>query len=355
MKKENDENSGINKVWKEEVRTENIRLDTYLSKTSLPFSRSNIKAKIKDGKILVNGERSKPSYKIKRGDIIEAVYKAWVPFEIKPQEIPISILYEDKDIIVLNKQKGIVVHPAKGNSDGTLVNALLHHCSTLAGGFDLERPGVIHRLDEDTTGVIVFAKTERVHAKIAHQFQSREVRKIYLAVVWGTPPMKEGEISSPIGRNTFDRTLMAVTPLNSRDSLTKFKVLHSYGYASILKVMLETGRTHQIRVHLSHFGYPVIGDGDYGGRDRIILRKIGLDYKDTFDKIMAIIDRQALHAASIEFTHPVKKKRMRFTAPLYDDMKELIKFLNESTATKAPRHSHSSLRARRRNKGGSND
>jgi len=337
MKNKKIEGNGIDRVWREEVRSHNIRLDTYLSKTSLPFSRSKINKKIKDKEILVNGESTKPSYSVKKGDIIEVVYKARVPFEIKPEKIPISIIYEDEDIIVLNKQKGIVVHPAKGNSDGTLVNALLYHCSDLSKGSALDRPGVIHRLDEDTTGVIVFAKSERVHAKIADQFQRRKVRKIYLAVVWGKPPMKEGKISSPIGRSPFDRKLMAVTPLNSRDSITKFKVLHSYGFASILKVLLETGRTHQIRVHLSHLGYPVIGDGDYGGRDKRILRRIGLDYADFFDKIMEIIDRQALHAASIEFTHPVKKKRMRFTAPVYNDMKKLIDFLNENDATKTRR------------------
>jgi len=328
MKKEKSNDPGTTSTWREEVRGEDIRLDTYLSKTSLPFSRSKIKKKIKDEGILVNGEGSKPSYIVKKGDIIEAVYKARAPFKINPQKIPISILYEDRDIIVLNKQKGIVVHPAKGNSDGTLVNALLYHCSDLSEGSALDRPGVIHRLDADTTGVIVFAKSERAHSKIAIQFQEREVDKIYLAVVWGKPPMKEGEINSPIGRSSFDRKLMAVTPLDSKDSLTRFKVLHSYGFASILKIHLETGRTHQIRVHLSHFGYPVIGDGDYGGRDKKILREIGLDYADAFDKIMGIIDRQALHAASIEFTHPVKKKRVRFTAPIYDDMKKLIGFLN---------------------------
>jgi 23S rRNA pseudouridine1911/1915/1917 synthase len=338
MRKEKDDNPEINEVWREEVRSNNIRLDTYLSKTSLPLTRSKINKKIKDKEILVNGEKTKPSYKVKKGDIVEVFYEPRVPFEIKPQKIPISILYEDEDIIVLNKQKGIVVHPAKGNSDGTLVNALLYHCSDLSKGSAMDRPGVIHRLDEDTTGVIVFAKSERVHSKIADQFQKREVEKIYLAVVWGEPPMKEGKISSPIGRSPFDRKLMAVTPLDSRDSLTKFKVLHSYGFASILKVILETGRTHQIRVHLSHFGYPVIGDGDYGGRDKRILRRIGLDYADFFDKIMEIIDRQALHAASIEFTHPVKKKRMRFTAPIYDDMKKLIRFLNENNATKVRKH-----------------
>ena len=332
------EEGGSFETWREEVRSENIRLDTYLSKSSLPFSRSKINKKIKDEEILVNGESTKPSYSVKKGDIIQVVYEARAPFEINPQEIPISVLYEDQDIIVLNKQKGIVVHPAKGNSDGTLVNALLHHCSNLSEGSGITRPGVIHRLDEDTTGVIVFAKSERVHSKIATQFQRREVEKIYLAVVWGKPPMKEGKISSPIGRSPFDRKLMAVTPLNSRDSVTKFKILHSYGFASILKVLLETGRTHQIRVHLSHFGYPVIGDGDYGGRDKRILRRIGLDYTCVFDKIMGIIDRQALHAASIEFTHPVKKKKMRFTAPIYDDMKKLIKFLNKNAATKTRRH-----------------
>jgi 23S rRNA pseudouridine1911/1915/1917 synthase len=327
---DNEEGGGF-ETWREEVRSNNIRLDTYLSKSSLPFSRSKINKKIKDKEILVNGESTKPSYSVKKGDIIQVIYEARAPFEINPQEIPISIIYEDEDIIVLNKQKGIVVHPAKGNSDGTLVNALLYHCSDLSKGSSLVRPGVIHRLDEDTTGVIVFAKSERVHSKIADQFQKRQVKKIYMAVVWGNPPMKEGKINSPIGRSPLDRKLMAVTPLNSRDSLTRFKVLHSYGFASIVKILLETGRTHQIRVHLSHFGYPVIGDEDYGGRDKRILRRIGLDNADVFDKIMEIIDRQALHAAYIEFTHPVKKKRMRFTAPIYDDMKKLIKFLNEAT------------------------
>ena len=334
MKNNEIEGHSNNEVWTEEVKSNNIRLDTYLSKSSLHFSRSQINKKIKDGDILLNGEKTKPSYSVKKGDLVEVYYKPRTPFEIKPQEIPISILYEDEDIIVLNKQKGIVIHPAKGNSDGTLVNALLHHCSVLPEGFDMDRPGVIHRLDEDTTGVIVFAKKERVHSKIAVQFMRRQVRKIYLAVVWGVPPMKEGEITSPIGRNPFDRTLMAVTPLNSRDSITKFKVLRSYGFASILKVLLETGRTHQIRVHLSHFGYPVIGDAGYGGRDKRILRRIGLDYKDVFDKIMEIIDRQALHAASIEFTHPVKKKRIRITAPIHEDMKKLIDFLNANAPYK---------------------
>jgi len=337
MKKDNNENPADIREWREVVKSENIRLDTYLSKSSLPFTRSHINRKIKEGEVLVNGEKSKPSYLVKKGDIVEFAYIPRAPFEINPQEIPISVLYEDEDVIVLNKQKGMVVHPAKGNADGTLVNALLYHCSDLSDGSALDRPGVIHRLDEDTTGVIVFAKSQRVHAKIADQFQKREVEKIYLALVWGKPPMKEGKIVAPIGRSPFDRKLMAVTPLNSRDSVTRFKVLYSYGFASILKVLLETGRTHQIRVHLSHLGYPVIGDPDYGGRDKKILIRIGLDYEVVFDKIMEIIDRQALHAASIEFTHPVKKKKIKITAPLHEDMKRLIKFLNENDTAKIQR------------------
>lgn len=338
MEENNSENSELSKVWTKKVRTENVRLDSYLTKTSLHFSRSKINKKIKNEEILVNGETTKPSYSVKKGDVVQVVYKPRVPFKIRPQPIPISILYEDRDIIVLNKQKGIIVHPAKGNSDGTLVNALLHHCSDLSEGSGMKRPGVIHRLDEDTTGVIVFAKSERVHSKIAVQFQEREVEKVYLAVVWGKPPMKEGKINAPIGRSPFDRRLMAVTPLNSRDSLTRFKVLYSYGFATLLKILLETGRTHQIRVHLSHLGYPVIGDNDYGGRDKRILRRIGLDYKDVFNKIMGIIDRQALHAASIKFTHPVRKSRMRVTAPLHGDMKNLIKFLMKNDKNKKRRH-----------------
>lgn len=317
------------KTWCTEVRTKGIRLDFYLSRTNLPWSRSRIKKKINNHEILVNGKISKPSYKVKKGDIIQTTYSPPQPLRIEPEPIPLSIIYEDDDIIVINKQAGIVVHPAKGHPNGTLVNALLYHCQELANGFGLDRPGVVHRLDGDTTGVIIFAKSERAHSKLAIQFQEREVAKIYLAVVWGIPPIKEGKINAPLGRNPIKRKLMAVTPLKSKVSLTRFEVLHSYPFASFLKVMPETGRTHQIRVHLSHFGYPIIGDPQYGGRDQKILRKVGLEYREEFNKIMQIINRQALHAASLEITHPVKNKRMCFKAPLYSDMESLLGFLNE--------------------------
>jgi 23S rRNA pseudouridine1911/1915/1917 synthase len=193
----------------------------------------------------------------------------------------------------------------------------------------MDRPGVVHRLDADTTGVIIFAKSEKAHSKLAMQFQNREVTKIYLALVWGRVPMKKGEINAPIGRHPIKRELMSVTPLGSRESITYFEVLKLYNFASILKVMPLTGRTHQIRVHLSHYGYPIIGDHQYGGREIDILRRIGIEYKNEFKKALEIIERQALHATSLIITHPITGEEIRFNAPLYDDMKKLIRFLNE--------------------------
>lgn len=315
--------------WRNEVRGSGERLDVYLFHSSLHLSRNKIQEKIKVGEILVNGEPTKPSYRVKRGDIIETIYSPPKPLEIKGEPIPLSIIYEDDDIIVINKQSDLVVHPATGNLDGTLVNALLYHCSTLSKGFELDRPGVVHRLDADTTGVIIFAKNQRAHSNLAMQFQDRKVTKIYLAIVWGKVPMKKGEINAPIGRHPIKRELMAVTPLGSKESLTYFEVLRSHSFASTLKVTPLTGRTHQIRVHLSHYGYPIIGDNQYGGRELEIIRRIGIDYKEEFNKVLQIIDRQALHAISLIISHPLAGNEMQFNAPLYDDMKRLIRFLNE--------------------------
>lgn len=332
-----DNNTGHNKnqrsdngtYWRHEVRGGGERIDIYLLHSDLHLSRNKIKEKIKNEEILVNGEHSKPSYKVKKGDIIETIYSPPKILEIKGEPINLNIIYEDDDIIVINKQPDLVIHPAKGNLDGTLINALLYHCSNLPEGFSMDRPGVVHRLDADTTGVIIFAKSEKAHSKLAMQFQNREVTKIYLALVWGRVPMKKGEINAPIGRHPIKRELMSVTPLGSRESITYFEVLKLYNFASILKVMPLTGRTHQIRVHLSHYGYPIIGDHQYGGREIDILRRIGIEYKNEFKKALEIIERQALHATSLIITHPITGEEIRFNAPLYDDMKKLIRFLNE--------------------------
>jgi 23S rRNA pseudouridine1911/1915/1917 synthase len=332
-----DNNNGHNKnrrsdngtYWRHEVRGGGERIDIYLLHSDLHLSRNKIKEKIKNEEILVNGEHSKPSYKVKKGDIIETIYSPPKILEIKGEPINLNIIYEDDDIIVINKQPDLVIHPAKGNLDGTLINALLYHCSNLPEGFSMDRPGVVHRLDADTTGVIIFAKSEKAHSRLAMQFQNREVTKIYLALVWGRVPMKKGEINAPIGRHPIKRELMSVTPLGSRESITYFEVLKLYNFASILKVMPLTGRTHQIRVHLSHYGYPIIGDHQYGGREIDILRRIGIEYKNEFKKALEIIERQALHATSLIITHPITGEEIRFNAPLYDDMKKLIRFLNE--------------------------
>lgn len=332
-----DNNTGHNKnrrsdngtYWRHEVRGGGERIDIYLLHSDLHLSRNKIKEKIKNEEILVNGEHSKPSYKVKKGDIIETIYSPPKILEIKGEPINLNIIYEDDDIIVINKQPDLVIHPAKGNLDGTLINALLYHCSNLPEGFSMDRPGVVHRLDADTTGVIIFAKSEKAHSKLAMQFQNREVTKIYLALVWGRVPMKKGEINAPIGRHPIKRELMSVTPLGSRESITYFEVLKLYNFASILKVMPLTGRTHQIRVHLSHYGYPIIGDHQYGGREIDILRRIGIEYKNEFKKALEIIERQALHATSLIITHPITGEEIRFNAPLYDDMIKLIRFLNE--------------------------
>lgn len=322
--------------WQKEVMGGGERLDIYLKHTDLKLSRTKIQKKIRSGEILVNRETTKPSYRVKKGDLIQAVYSPPEPSVIEPEKIQLDIIYEDRHIIVLNKQKDTVVHPAKGHSHGTLVNGLLYHCKNLSNGFGNDRPGVIHRLDRDTTGVIIFAKSSKVHGKIALQFQERKVKKTYLALVWGTPPMKKGEINAPIGRSPVDRKLMAVTPLNSRDSLTTFKVIYSSGFSSLLKLGLETGRTHQIRVHLSHYGYPVVGDPDYGGRDIEILKRIGRKHKNNFNKLLSLIDRQALHAAMLKIYHPVKERDMKFTADLHDDMKRLLEFLYKIDSNSSP-------------------
>jgi len=327
------ERSDNNTYWRHEVRGSGERIDIYLLHSDLHLSRNKIQEKIKNGEILVNGEHSKPSYKVKKGDIIETIYSPPKMLEIKGEPIDLNIIYEDDDIIVINKQPDLVIHPAKGNLDGTLINALLYHCSNLPKGFSLDRPGVVHRLDADTTGVIIFAKSEKAHSNLAMQFQNREVTKIYLALVWGKIPMKKGEINAPIGRHPIKRELMSVTPLGSRESITYFEVLKLYNFASILKVMPLTGRTHQIRVHLSHYGYPIIGDHQYGGREINILRRIGIEYKNEFEKALEIIERQALHATSLIITHPITGEEVRFNAPLHDDMKKLIRFLNEANSS----------------------
>lgn len=314
-------------IWKRIVLGNNTRIDTYLAKNGLRVSRSRIKKLIENGNVLVNGKPVKPSYVVKDNDEIIVNYEPFEPAKAFPEDIPIDIIYEDEDILIVDKDKNMVVHPAKGHLTGTLVNAVLYHSKNLSKGSSVERPGVIHRLDKDTTGLIIFAKNNYAHNVLSEQLAKRELERRYLAVVWGVVPLDEGEINAPIGRHQIFKEKMAVTPFGSKDAITKFKVIYRGKYASLLLLRLKTGRTHQIRVHLSHLGFPVIGDHEYGGRNKNILQKIGLQYKEDFEKILSMIDRQALHAIMVRFVHPRTKKEVNFFSRLKEDMQEVIKYI----------------------------
>ncbi|MBI4723109.1 MAG: RluA family pseudouridine synthase [Candidatus Stahlbacteria bacterium] len=300
---------------------EKIRLDKYLYKAGIGVSRSQIQRLIEEGQVLVNGQKAKSHTPLNRGDKVDVNYAKPEGFKVTPEPIELDIVYEDQDIIVINKPPVIVTHPAPGHLHGTLVNALLHHCD-LSKVSDRTRPGVLHRLDKDTSGLIIFAKTEIALVKLARQIEERKIRRKYIAFVWGKMGMLEGTIDAPIGRHTLDRKHMAVTPLKSRDAITHFRVLDEFKYITHLSVELKTGRTHQIRVHLLHFGHPVVGDPDYDGRKKPIEVPTPI-----FDKILTIITRQALHAGELAFMHPITKKQMEFHSPLPKDMQELLNYL----------------------------
>lgn len=301
------------------------RIDHYLIIAGLGLSRSLTQKLIEQGKVLVNNRPVKPSYRVKTNDEIFVRFEIEPAPEIKAEDIPLNIIYEDDDIIVVNKDKGIVVHPARGNFEHTMVNALLNHCGALPTLSERVRPGVLHRLDKDTTGIILFAKTDEALRSLSRAIEMRKVKKRYDVLCWNYPGMPHGVIEAPIGRSTLDRTRMTVTPLSSKSAKTEFVVQERFTIASFLKVGLITGRTHQIRVHLQHVGCPVIGDKDYGGTSPGVIKK-GKDLP-LFKEILNLIDRQALHSAEMIFRHPRNKKEMKFTAPLPPDMEKVLLFL----------------------------
>ncbi|MCK4397168.1 RluA family pseudouridine synthase [candidate division WOR-3 bacterium] len=308
-----------------------VRLDKYLLGLGLGLSRSKIQKLISNNGVLINGKPAKPHHIVHSGEILSIKYEQKKPVEIEPENIPVDIVYEDNELLVVNKASGMVVHPARGNFHGTLVNALLYHTSRgLAESDDYTKPGVVHRIDKETSGLLVFAKTERIHSELARQVQDRIMKRIYLLLVWGVLPTDKGIIEAPIGRNTLDRKKMKVTPFASRKAITHFRVIERFNIATYIRAQLETGRTHQIRVHFSHMGYPVIGDPNYDGRRLSVLVDIGKHNKDKFDLILKKLKRQALHATSLSFYHPRKKKTMVFYAPLPNDIKEVLQILHKN-------------------------
>ncbi|MEO0205641.1 MAG: RluA family pseudouridine synthase [candidate division WOR-3 bacterium] len=304
------------------------RLDQYLYISGIGLSRNLIQKLIKQKKVLVNNKPAKCSYRVKENDEIYAVFELQTSAEIKPENIPLDIIYEDDDIIVINKPKGIIVHPARGHFEHTMVNALLHHCGKLPSLTDEVRPGVLHRLDKDTTGLIIFAKTDEALSNLGKAIARRQIQKKYDVLCWNSPGLNEGNIEAPIGRSSLIRTKMTVTPLSSKMAKTKYLVLEKFPIASYLKVWLITGRTHQIRVHLNYVGCPVIGDKDYGGRNPGIIKRSA--YLTHFQEILRLIDRQALHASELDFYHPRTKQILHFSAPLPEDMKTVLEYLRKN-------------------------
>lgn len=287
------------------------RLDKILCNLDLNLSREAIQRLIKDGKILVNGKKEKSSYKTEINDIV--IIEEIIPKEIdlKPQEMPLDVIYEDNDILVINKEKGIVVHPGNGNPDGTLANAIMARCKdSLSGIGGKIRPGIVHRIDKDTSGLIIVAKNDEAHINISSQIQNREVKKTYIALVRGVIKENEATINMPIGRSTKDRKKMAVSK-TGKEAITHFKVLKRYDGFTLLEVNIETGRTHQIRVHLSEIGYPIVGDEVYSNG------------KNQFG-----VKGQMLHAAKLTFKHPRTQKVMTFEAPLPEYFLEILKQLD---------------------------
>lgn len=289
-----------------------MRLDKWLA-TKEELSRTEIVRLLEEGNILVNGKKVKPSYAVKEEDKITINKPQPKETLLKEEDIPIEIVYEDNDMLVVNKPKGLVVHPGNGNPDGTLVNAILHHCKDTLSGIGGEiRPGIVHRLDKDTSGLLMIAKNDKTHIALSEQIASRQVKKTYIALVRGIVKENEATINMPIGRSTKDRKKMAVQK-NGKEAITHFKVLKRYQGYTLLEVKIDTGRTHQIRVHLSEIGYPVVGDSVYSNG------------KNPFG-----IEGQALHAASLEFKHPVTGNIMHLEAKLPDYFKKTLEELEKN-------------------------
>lgn len=287
-----------------------VRIDKY-AKTQLgeEVSRSQIQLWIEAGELVVNDAPVKANYKLAEGDRVVLTIPEAEPTEIEPEDLPLDIYYEDGDVIVVNKARGMVVHPAPGHASGTLVNALMHHCQDLSGINGELRPGIVHRIDKDTSGLIMAAKNDKAHASLAAQLKAHTVTRKYYALVHGNVSHDQGTVDAPIGRDPHDRKMYTVIERNSKHAVTHFQVVERFGDYTLLELKLETGRTHQIRVHMKFIGHPLVGDPLYG-------RSKGIK-----------MDGQALHAAVLGFDHPEDGHYLEFSAPIPSDMEEVLQSL----------------------------
>ncbi len=290
------------------AETSDIRIDAWLSQKLPDFSRTYLQKLISDGSVSVNEKRIKTNYKIKDGDLVSVSIPEPEKLDVKAENIDLNILFEDDDIIVINKPKGMVVHPAAGNYTGTLVNAIMGYCGEKLSDINgVIRPGIVHRIDKDTSGILVIAKSNKAHEKLSEKLKTHDINRVYIALVEGTIHEDTGKIDAPIGRHPVERKKMAVNTKNGRNAVTHFKVLERFKDATLLEVTLETGRTHQIRVHMSYIDHPVVGDEVYGRK------------KQKYD-----IKGQALHARLLGFEHPVTGQYMEFEAELPEYFKNLL-------------------------------
>ena len=298
------------------------RLDAVIAARFPALSRSYIGRLIRAGQITINGSTKKPAYLTKRGDMIRSEIPPPQPIPCKAEPIPLSILYEDADLIVLNKPPGLVVHPAPGHWSGTLVNALLYHCGDLTGIGGELRPGIVHRLDKDTSGTLVVAKNDIAHQGLSQQFKKRQVEKRYLALVYGAMKESAGVIDLPIGRHPTHRKKMSTTSRRTRSTETRWQIRESFADVTLIEVDLKTGRTHQVRVHCAAEGYPVVGDATYGGK-----RRWKAVPSQDLQEVLKGVRRQMLHAWALRLEHPRTGQWMRFESPLPRDMALLLEAL----------------------------
>jgi len=288
--------------------TMNIRIDSWISEKLPEHSRTYIKKLIDNEAVFVNGKTVKSNYKLKINDEVTIIVPDPVKLDVEAEKIDMDIVYEDKDILVINKQKGMVVHPAVGNYSGTLVNGLMDYCGDELSDINgVIRPGIVHRIDKDTSGLLVVAKNNIAHEKLTDMLKAHDIKRVYYAVVDGVIREESGKIDAPIGRHNVNRKKMAVNTRNGRRAVTYFKVMERFKDATLVEVRLETGRTHQIRVHMSYIGFPIMGDEVYGRRNKRINT-----------------DGQVLHAKILEFVHPVSGENMRFEVDLPDYFKEVL-------------------------------
>ena len=309
---------------------EGRRLDAILADRVPEISRSAFQRLVREGCVSVDGVPAKASQKLRTGEVVIYAVPETKPAHLEPEKLDVEIVYEDEDLIVVNKPKGMVVHPAPGAASGTLVNALLSHCRGLSAIGGEERPGIVHRLDKDTSGLMVVAKNDKAHRSLQKQIQARAAVRKYLALVWGDPRFDRAEVDAPIGRHPADRKKMAViedATHRSREAITDFRVVERFGPFTLLEASLRTGRTHQVRVHAAYAGHPVVGDPVYSGNRRL---KTGrTEFVRDVNGLIDALGGQALHAYQLSFEHPATGQGMEFAAPMPPEMRELVDYIRE--------------------------